>query len=117
MSLFGLSHIFPVDSDVLLVGPTGANLILMSDVGGDAFGAPAPGGPYGSALSVFNSTDPTGTWSLHIMDNAGLDPGSLSNGWSLTVTDAAIPEPGAALLLVGGLISLAALGRRRTRPR
>lgn len=33
VSLFGVTHTFPDDIDVLLVGPTGASLIIMSDVG------------------------------------------------------------------------------------
>jgi subtilisin-like proprotein convertase family protein len=34
VSLFGLSHTYPDDIDILLVGPTGANVLLMSDAGG-----------------------------------------------------------------------------------
>lgn len=33
VDLFGLSHTFPDDIDVLLVGPTGAHVMLMSDAG------------------------------------------------------------------------------------
>jgi subtilisin-like proprotein convertase family protein len=153
VTLLGLSHTFPSDIDVLLVGPTGANLLLLSDVGGstaisgvnltfddaaggplpvpgvitsgtyqptnngigDVFNAPAPAGPYGSTLSVFNGTNPTGTWLLYIMDDAVQDQGSLSGGWSLAITDAGgqVPEPGTVALLLGGLIGLVALGRRR----
>ena len=35
VSLFGLSHTFPDDIDILLVGPFGQTLLLMSDVGTD----------------------------------------------------------------------------------
>jgi subtilisin-like proprotein convertase family protein len=34
VSLLGLTHTFPDDLDLLLVGPTGQKMILMSDVGG-----------------------------------------------------------------------------------
>jgi subtilisin-like proprotein convertase family protein len=34
VSLLGLTHTFPDDLDILLVGPTGQKMILMSDVGG-----------------------------------------------------------------------------------
>src|ERR1044072_7230529 len=34
VTLTGFSHAFPDDVDILLVGPTGANAIILSDVGG-----------------------------------------------------------------------------------
>ncbi len=34
VSLFSLNHTFPDDIDILLVGPTGVSLLLMSDTGG-----------------------------------------------------------------------------------
>jgi hypothetical protein len=123
VTLTNLSHTYPDDIDVLLVGPTGAKALLMSDVGGssdvnnvtltfdptatsllpdsglitsgsykatdfvtgDFFNAPAPGGPYGTDFSVFNSTNPNGTWSLYVMDDAGGDVGTIAGGWSLTL--------------------------------
>jgi Ca2+-binding RTX toxin-like protein len=57
----------------------------------DTFPAPAPGPPYGSALSVFNGTNPNGTWRLYIFDDAGGDVGQLV-GWTLHIT--AAPNPG-----------------------
>ncbi|MEZ5418183.1 MAG: M36 family metallopeptidase [Vicinamibacterales bacterium] len=113
--LNGLTHTFPSDLDMLLVGPGGQRAMFMSDVGGggdvsnltltfddgapapsssqlvagtfaptdaspgDAMNAPAPAGPYGSALSTFNGTSPNGTWSLYVMDDAGSDTGSLTS--------------------------------------
>lgn len=49
----------------------------------DAFLNPAPKGVEGSALAVFNDSDPNGTWSLFVtQDESGLGE---FNGWSLTI--------------------------------
>jgi subtilisin-like proprotein convertase family protein len=122
VTLTNFSHMAPGDVDILLVGPTGANAIIMSDVGGvssatnvtltfddaaatalaapfvsgtfkptnvfppDIFPAPAPAPSGGSALSVFNGTNPNGTWSLFVFDDGGGDVGSIGGGWSLNIT-------------------------------
>jgi len=122
VTLNGLSHTWPADVDVVLVGPAGQNVLLMSGVGGgtainnvnltfdDAASStvptpissgtyqptdggvgadldpPAPSAPYGSALSVFNGTDPNGTWSLYVLDGADEDSGSIGQGWRLAIT-------------------------------
>ena len=122
VQLLGFSHARQNDVDILLVGPQGQKLILMSDVGGsaatsnvdltfddaasaslpttamsistgtykptdntpsDTFPAPSPAGPYSTTLSVFNGTNPTGTWSLYIVDDRVGNIGSLSGGWNL----------------------------------
>ena len=146
--LTGLSHTFPDDVDVLLVGPQGQSTILMADTGGNApvsgvnltfddaaatslpdeaqivsgtykptvgtpngcpvpssFPAPAPAGPDGSSLSVFNGTDANGTWSLYVIDDSNQDVGSISGGWSLDITAGEAPEQKIADLrdLVAGL--------------
>jgi subtilisin-like proprotein convertase family protein len=138
VSLLGLTHTFPDDLDVLLVGPSGEQMILMSDVGGgtdvtgvnlllddqgasalsnsgqltsgtfrpnnvgssDTYASPAPAGPYGSALSVFNGTNPNGTWSLYVMDDNSPDSGSFTGGWALTfvIANASPTNPGNVLL-------------------
>jgi len=123
VQLKGLNHTQQNDLDILLVGPSGQTVVLMSDAGGNAdtsnadltfddaalvsltttaasiptgfykptniganddFSAPAPAGPYGTTLSVFNGTNPTGTWSLYIMDDRGGNTGTLSGGWNLS---------------------------------
>jgi subtilisin-like proprotein convertase family protein len=52
------------------------------------FPIPAPPGNSNSvsALSVFENTDPTGTWNLFVVDDAYPHAGSIANGWSLDVS-------------------------------
>ncbi|MBX7222378.1 MAG: hypothetical protein K1Y36_20680 [Blastocatellia bacterium] len=54
--------------------------------GDDIFQAPAPAGPYATALSVFNNVDPTGDWKLFVRDDAAGQGGTIAFGWSLTIT-------------------------------
>ena len=139
VTLNGLTHTFPDDVGVVLVGPGpgGQTTILMADTGDgsdvtgvnltfddaaaaslpsgssassvlvsgtykptvgnpgacrvpSSFPAPAPAGPYGSALSVFNGTAPNGTWSLYVIDESTVDAGEFSGGWSLDITTTAV---------------------------
>ena len=55
----------------------------------DDFAPPAPAGPHGYTLGVFNGTDPNGTWSLFIQDDEQQLSGGLAAGWSLTITTVA----------------------------
>lgn len=50
--------------------------------------APAPGPAYGTTLAGFNGTSPNGTWSLFVIDDAGIDVGNFSGGWCLVMTPA-----------------------------
>jgi hypothetical protein len=56
----------------------------------DVFGAPAPAGPYPASMSIFNGTDPNGSWQLYVMDQFAKDQGAIDGGWSLDLT---VPEP------------------------
>lgn len=49
---------------------------------------PGPNGtaPQGTFASVFNGTIPNGDWRLFVEDFVGGDSGSISGGWSLTIT-------------------------------
>ena len=133
---------YPEDIDLLLVGPTGANLVVLSDVGGanqttalqftdiavtlddeasspppldaqltagtyrpadddndpdeevviDSFPSPAPPPSAATALSVFDGTDPNGTWSLHLVDDVrGPNNCSVLRGWTIDIATTADP--------------------------
>ena len=131
--LNGFSHTYTSDVDMLLVSPSGAKMVIMSDAGGasdvtgvtftlddqaaaiigtatfpangtsarptnyaatDTFAAPAPAGPYAQPATAgtatlngtFGGASANGTWSLYIVDDAGIDTGSISGGWSLIIT-------------------------------
>jgi subtilisin family serine protease/subtilisin-like proprotein convertase family protein len=124
VTLRNMTHEWARDVDILLVSPTGQNVILMSDVGGgyalnnvtltvsddasatfpapgqilsgtyqprdyepgDVFPAPAPAGPYATAMSAFNGQSPNGAWSLYVFDDGANDQGVITGGWGLTVT-------------------------------
>ena len=51
----------------------------------DVFWSPAPSPPYGSALRVFNGTNPNGEWRLFVQDFVEDDSGVIAGGWSLTI--------------------------------
>lgn len=53
----------------------------------DVFPAPAPAGPYASALAAFNVTNPNGNWNLYAVDDQLGDVGSIAS-WCLTITTA-----------------------------
>jgi subtilisin-like proprotein convertase family protein len=129
VTLNGITHEDLFDLAVLLVGPAGQNVVLMSafpagkvtnqtptfdDAGSvlspsscsstyfvmparlhpfpcsegspaGTFPSPAPAEPYGSALAVFNGTNPNGTWRLYAANNAPGGSGSIASGWTLDI--------------------------------
>jgi subtilisin-like proprotein convertase family protein len=76
----------------------------------DTFPAPAPPAPYQSAIplgqagftSVFSNSNPNGTWSLYIVDDTGIDAGSIAGGWTLTLrTTSRVCAPVSAPVISG----------------
>jgi hypothetical protein len=65
----------------------------------DVFPAPAPAAPYVYTLSGFNGDSPNGTWNLYIIDDANLDAGSISGGWTISF-DVRPPAPTAGQILI-----------------
>ena len=132
----GVYHSFPDDLDLLLVGPQGQTVVLMSDAcggtdvnnivwgwddesaamadsgpctngnsfrptdvadGADTW-ATAPAGPYGSDLSVFDFTNPNGSWRVFAVDDAAGDEGFMTTEVQISLTmrpKADLPGPGA----------------------
>lgn len=137
VQLNGFTHGYPADVDVLLVGPGGERVMLMSDAGGGSANAVADdiyltfsptataGVPQSAMLStatllpanypndedstdfsdpfpdpaptvldreptdltVFNGTNPNGSWKLYVNDDyLPLDGGDIDGGWTLFLT-------------------------------
>ncbi len=122
----GVFHTYPDDIEIMVEGPGGQRVMLMSDAcggfdvnayiwtwddeaparmtddattnvcgtpsyrptdhqPGENLPAPAPPGPYGTDLSVFDLTEPSGTWRLWVADDASGDEGFMTNGVSLDI--------------------------------
>lgn len=51
----------------------------------DAFPAPAPVPNAKANLSVFDGTNPNGTWKLFVVDDTGNDVGAMNKGWGVQI--------------------------------
>lgn len=99
-----IAHTYAGDLDVFLIGPTGAQVELFTDVGGNgqnftntklddeaALLISAGSAPFSNVyrpeglLSLFDGLDPTGIWTLQVTDDASIDIGTLVS-WSLEIT-------------------------------
>jgi hypothetical protein len=85
----GGSQTVPDDGPIGISGPglvPHYRLTNVAEVGdADVFPSPAPEGPYGTSLSVFNGTDPSGTWKLYVVDDASRHKGQLGD-WGIGIS-------------------------------
>jgi subtilisin-like proprotein convertase family protein len=96
----------PTDSDVdAVTGDTDEFIGEPGSTDGDS-----------SALSVFDGTDPNGTWKLYVVDDAADDTGALTGGWSLHITTAD-PAPAPAPAPAPGATLPSAVGHDTVHPR
>jgi len=58
------------------------------DTDTDVFPAPAPALGIPVAMGVFIGANPNGVWSLYVRDDLAPDEGTVSGGWTLTITTA-----------------------------
>jgi subtilisin-like proprotein convertase family protein len=82
------ANILP-DETALSTGTTRpANYVNVIGTATDNFPAPGPGllTNEPADLSVFNLTNPNGTWSLYVVDDAVQDVGQIGQGWDLILT-------------------------------
>lgn len=69
-------------------GPLTSGVFGPRDYGGvppDEFPAPAPLGPFPTALDAFNGVNPNGVWNLYVVDDLKGDVGRIAGGWSLNL--------------------------------
>jgi uncharacterized repeat protein (TIGR01451 family) len=66
--------------------PSGTYKPTNNDSTSDNFPSPAPGAPFATTLAAFNGQNPNGNWSLYVQDDGSLDSGSITQGWTLSVT-------------------------------
>jgi hypothetical protein len=65
--------------------PTRGTIVFSDNPVPDPFPQPAPTGPYGTDLSVFDGTDPNGIWKLYVLDDTDVDTGKIRGGWALRI--------------------------------
>src|SRR5262249_52870775 len=55
--------------------------------------APNPNPSPSPALSVFNGTNPNGTWSLYVVDDQNGSAGNIAGGWELSISTDTCASP------------------------
>jgi subtilisin-like proprotein convertase family protein len=126
--LLALTHSFDFDLVMTLIAPDGRRILLASHRGGTGDNYSNTTFDDQAALSIADGSAPfagsfrpeqtlaqlagmnaNGLWTLEINDTEATDIGNLS-GWSLTITNSAVPEPAGVSLVIG---MLGVLGLRR----
>ena len=75
-------------------GQISHDIVVLDDFGAaDTYPAPAPAGPYGTTLSVFDNHIANGVWRLYVVDDESGASGSITGGWSLTITSGVNTAP------------------------
>lgn len=82
----GLTLVFDQDAPGRLTEPltSGTFQPVNDDDETDPFPIPAPAGVTGHSLTLFNNTNPNGTWLLFVSDDRNTGTGSIG-GWALTI--------------------------------
>lgn len=84
------------DNDQITGGafkPTQGTSVTGQNPRPSVFPAPARFPPYGSTLSVFDGTNPNGTWRLFVFDDTAADVGRFTGGWSITIKARVLAPP------------------------
>lgn len=69
--------------------PSGTYAPMNADTGTDDWPDPAPDPGAGTTFGeAFSGIDPNGVWDLYVVDDTTGDGGSITGGWSLTITTA-----------------------------
>ena len=102
ISVAGINLTFNKDAALIIPqpGPLTSGRFRPANYGQfpDYFSAPAPPGPYGTDLSVFDGTNPNGAWRLFVHDDDEDASGLIAGGWRIDLQGDGTPpgiEPGA----------------------
>ncbi len=101
VTLNGVSHQRVNDLDFLLVGPTGAKYIFLSDVGASLNVDDRVWTIADDAANTLPLDAQTGNWTLYVADDAIFSAGSINSGWSLSITTDGAPASFANSSFIG----------------
>ena len=131
--MLALTHTFDDDLVMTLIAPDSRRILLASHRGGSgdnysnttfddsaALAIAQGSAPFTGSfrpeqtLGTLAGMNPNGLWTLEINDTSSFDIGNLS-GWSVSITSAAVPEPGSVTLAVAMFAVASCLSCRHRR--